>query len=147
MIKTAWRLFLAQSYALAFSAVLLSQPMGFLAWFGGLPWLYWGTDLLEAMVYQQAPDAGSVWLGLFVVQVVVGFLWLLSWTIFEVMALIYNAAVKRVEQERSASAQTSEPSVEHTKPSSSVQLESINDLVEDPEIQKLMHDLERRLRA
>jgi hypothetical protein len=100
MIKTAWRLFLAQSYALAFSAVLLSQPMGFLAWFGGLPWLYWGTDLLEAMVYQQAPDAGSVWLGLFVVQVVVGFLWLLSWAIFEVMALIYNAAVKRVEQER-----------------------------------------------
>lgn len=146
MIKTAWRLFLAHSYALAFSAVLLSQPSGFSAWFGGLPWLYWGTDLLEAVVYQQAPEAGSVWLGLFVVQVVVGFLWLLTWAIFEVMALIYNAAVKRVEAEQLAAQKQAAPAVEPNT-ASAAPSDSIESLVQDPEIQKLMHDLERRLRA
>lgn len=148
MLKLAWIFYLTHAYALFLSGWLLSLTAGGAsAWFVNLPWQHWGTDLLEAIVYLQAPEPGSVWLALFLLQLVVGFLWLLSWAIFEVMALIYNAAVQRVEQERLASAQTSEPSVEQMKPSSSMQLDSINDLVEDPEIQKLMHDLERRLRA
>jgi hypothetical protein len=141
MLKMAWRVYVAQAYALAFSALLLSMSAGSQAWFAQLPWLYWGTDLLEAAVYGQMPQAGSLWLGLFVVQVVVGFLWLLSWAIFEIMALIYNAAVKRVESERQAQLPAVAAHTESATPG------SIESLVEDPEIQKLMHDLERRLRA
>jgi hypothetical protein len=149
MLKLAWIFYLAHAYALLLSGWLLATTVGgAAAWFANLPWQHWGTDLLEAVVYVQAPEPGSVWLALFLLQSVVGFLWLLSWAIFEIMALIYNAAVKRVEQERSASAQTSEPSVEQPmQPSSTTQFDSINDLVEDPEIQKLMQDLEKRLRA
>jgi hypothetical protein len=144
MQKTAWRLYVAQAYALGFSALMLGLPAGLGAWFANLPWMYWGTDLLEAAVYWQTPQPGSIWLAFFVVHLVVGFLWLLSWTIFEVMALIYNAAVRRVESERQVveaprvSASTNEPTTG---------TDSIESLVQDPEIQKLMHDLERRLRA
>jgi hypothetical protein len=141
MLKIAWRVYVAQAYALAFSALLLSMSVGFQTWFAQLPWSYWGTDLLEAAVYVQMPQAGSLWLGLFVVHVVLGFFWLLSWAIFEIMALIYNAAVKRVESER----QAHQPAVAAHKGSATPG--SIESLVEDPEIQKLMHDLERRLRA
>lgn len=141
MLKTAWRVYVAQAYGLAFSALLLSMSVGLQTWFAQLPWLYWGTDLLEAAVFGQMPQAGSLWLGLFVVHVVVGFFWLLSWAIFEIMALIYNAAVKRVESER----QAHQPAVAaHNESATPGPIES---LVEDPEIQKLMHDLERRLRA
>jgi len=145
MLKTAWRVYVAHAYALFFGAVLLSLPLGFGVWFANLPWLYWGTDLLESAVFLQRPEVGSVWLGLFLVQVVIGFLWLLSWTIFELMAYIYNAAVKRVESEHLASkapSQTPSP-----KPAFATDSDSIESLVQDPEIQKLMHDLERRLRA
>lgn len=144
MLKIAWRVYVAQAYALAFSALLLSMSVGFQTWFAQLPWLYWGTDLLEAAVYVQMPQAGSLWLGLFVVHVVVGFFWLLSWAIFEIMALIYNAAVKQVESERASQPATS---TENKEPNTSQEPGSIESLVEDPEIQKLMLALEKRLRA
>lgn len=144
MQKTAWRLYLAQAYALGFSAWMLSTSSDVGSWFANLPWMYWGTDLLEAAVYGQMPQSGSLWLAFFVAHVVVGFFWLLSWAIFEVMALIYNAAVRRVESERQA---VETPLAQGAKPAPSSEPEDIESLVQDPEIQKLMHDLERRLRA
>lgn len=144
MHKTAWRLYVAQAYALGFSAWMLGMSTGFGAWFANLPWMYWGTDLLEAAVYGQMPQTGSLWLAFFVAHVVVGFLWLLSWAIFEVMALIYNAAVRRVESERQAG---EAPAARGPKSEPSTDTGAIESLVQDPEIQKLMHDLERRLRA
>lgn len=144
MQKTAWRLYLAQAYALGFSAWMLSMSSGVGSWFANLPWMYWGTDLLEAAVYGQMPQSGSLWLAFFVAHVVVGFFWLLSWAIFEIMALIYNAAVKRVESERQA---VETPRSLGSKPVPSSEPDAIESLVQDPEIQKLMHVLERRLRA
>ena len=162
MVKIALFVYFAHAYALLLSGWLLSQSLGFQAWWGQLPWSHWGTQLLEAVVFRQAPEAASVWLGLLVVQVVVGALWLLSWAIFAIMALIYDSAVKRVESEyQLAQAQTSAPQQEQIveqpnsllqtqtfgDPSDSEDADSIDDLVQDPEIQRLMHDLERRLRA
>lgn len=144
MQKTAWRLYVAQAYALGFSALMLGMSSGGGAWFANLPWMYWGTDLLEAAVYGQMPQPGSLWLAFFVAHVVVGFFWLLSWAIFEVMALIYNAAVRRVESERQV---VDTPRTRASKTEPSTDAEAIESLVQDPEIQKLMHDLERRLRA
>lgn len=144
MQKTAWRLYLAQAYALGFSAVMLGMSSGVGTWFANLPWMYWGTDLLEAAVYGQMPQSGSLWLSFFVAHVALGFFWLLSWAIFEVMALIYNAAVKRVESERQA---VETPSAQGSKSVSSSEPDAIESLVQDPEIQKLIHDIERRLRA
>lgn len=144
MQKTIWRLYLAQAYALGFSAWMLSMSSGVGSWFTNLPWMYWGTDLLEAAVFGEMPQSGSLWLAFFVAHVVVGFFWLLSWAIFEIMALIYNAAVKRVESERQA---VETPRARGSKSVPSLEPAAIESLVQDPEIQKLMHDLERRLRA
>jgi hypothetical protein len=148
MLKLVWIFYLAHAYALVLSGWLLASTAGGLpAWFAHLPWQYWGTDLLEAVVYLQAPEPGSVWLALFLLQSAIGILWLLSWAIFEIMALIYNAAVQRVEQERMANPQTPQASSQPMATAQPSLFNSINDLVEDPEIQKLMHDLEKRLRA
>lgn len=147
MLKTAGFVFIGHAYALVLSGWLLSLSAGFAGWFANLPWMYWGTDLLESVVYLQAPEPGSVWLGLFVLQIVVGFLWMLSWAIFEIMALIYNAAVKRVESERVVQEPTCPPHTQSVLGPKSVQPASIDELVQDPEIQQLMRDLETRLSA
>lgn len=147
MLKFAWIIYAAHAYALMLSGVLLAMPLGVSAWFANLPWQTWGTDLLEAVVFLQAPAPGSVWLALFVLQLFVGFLWLLSWAIFEIMALIYNAAVKRVEQDRMSNGQTQSANAQKSTELESNQLDSIDELAQDPEIQRLMQDLERRLRA
>lgn len=162
MVKISLFVYFAHAYALLLSGWLLSQPLGFQTWWGQLPWFHWGTEWLEALVFRQAPEAAAVWLGLLVVQSVVGALWLLSWVVFAVMALIYDSAVKRVESEyQLAQAQASSPQQEKiveqqstilkaqpsSSPTDSDDADSIDDLVQDPEIQKLMHDLERRLRA
>jgi hypothetical protein len=162
MVKIALFVYFGHAYALLLSGWLLSQPLGFQAWWGQLPWFHWGTEWLEALVFRQTPEAAAVWLGLLMVQLVVGALWLLSWVVFAVMALIYDSAVKRVESEyQLAQQQSSAPQQEHIEeqpssllqtqsfgdPSDSEDADSIDDLVQDPEIQKLMHDLERRLRA
>lgn len=149
MLKNAGLIFLMHAYALVLSGWLMSLPLGFGSWFASLPWMYWGTDLLEAVVFRQAPQPGSVWLGLLVLQLLVGSFWLLSWAIFGVVALIYNAALQRVESDQAKTGQSERTQDPSPSPVTDPQAhtESINDLVTDPEIQQLMHDLEKRLRA
>lgn len=149
MHKIAGLIFLMHAYALVLSGWLMSLPLGFGSWFANLPWMYWGTDLLEAVVFRQVPQPGSVWLGLLVLQLLVGSFWLLSWAIFGVVALIYNAALQRVEsdQAKSRRGEISHGPSASAEPEPPAASESLNDLVNDPEIQQLMQDLEKRLRA
>jgi hypothetical protein len=149
MHKIAWLIFLMHTYALVLSGWLMSLPLNDGSWFASLPWMYWGTDLLEAVVFRQAPQPGSVWLGLLVLHLLVGSFWLLSWAIFGLVALIYNAALHRVESDQ---AKSHRGEIRHgpgagAVPEPPAASESVNDWVKDPEIQQLMQDLEKRLRA
>lgn len=137
---------LAHAYALGMSALMLSMPTSLASWFGQLPWLYWGTDIVEAFLLGDAPQAGSVWLALLWVQFMVSMVWLLTRVVLALMALLFDAVVLQVRARAHDTPGTPVAPTEDEEGHASSPAH-VMALVEDPDIRQLMQDLDRRLKA
>jgi len=137
MMRKWLAFYIANWYALAVSAVLLSQqhPTGY--WLADLPWASWGTELALGLTDREAVSGRALWLLLGTVLVCAGVIGSLvaslAWLADHAMERESPAPTAKIQAPPAPAAALSE------------QAREAADLVDDPQLRSLMQRVNARL--
>ncbi len=123
-------LYLVHWYCLAVSGVMLSLQIPSGSWLSGLPWTSWGTELADGLTQGDPVSGGALWIGLGALLMALG------------VAGSIVASLLRLARGVDAAAA---PRRDGPPASLSEQAREAAGLVEDPQVRRLIQQLNSRL--
>jgi len=138
--RTWLALYLVHWYCFAVSGVLLAQQVPDATWLSRLPWTSWGTELADGLTRGDPVTGGALWIALGSLLVALGVTGSLVASLFWLIRGVNVPASARTNH-----APASRPSPDSRVASLSRQAQEAADLVEDPQVRRLIQQLNTRL--
>ncbi len=137
-LRIAVALYLVHWYAFAVSGVMLALQAAPGPWLASLPWTSWGTELADGLTRGEPVSGGAAWIALGALLAILG----VCGSVVASLSWLARQADAASGRDAASSRSRAAPDTAATWP---VRAREATDLVEDPQVRRLIQQLNTRL--